>query len=503
MKHPRDKAVQLPMSGRWFYSLGEYSYSITVFIFLSFFVFFLTDVVGISPTIAGMIYLIGMIWDALTDPVIGHLSDTIRWKSGRRRTPFMKIAMAPMCISCILMFTIVDLGDTANTIYYAGMALLYYASATTFYISFQALGTEVTSDLDERASMNTIRAGVLSFACMLAAAGTTFLVSQFTNLFDSTFMGWLVTMIILCGSALIASVVCIKKTKPYEIVIDHQEEKETAKTSKEGFVKNNLAIFKNKTFVVVFFAMLTCCVGGYGSSSIIMYYMTYYVGLTQLEISLAYVFMGLAGLIPIPLVSYIMQKMERKNAYAVLMGCYLACFALLHFLPPENKIGFYCVFALWGFGFMALFAIIYTLIADATIVEEYMTGLQKGGVYYGSIQLGMKCGSGFMIWAAGTCFENAGYVANEVQTASSLQAINFMNSVVPGIMVLVSIVLMLLCYKIDRKKYNLMVESIELRNAGKPYPIIEGLVMGKGKIRIAEGFHHAPGAAEKSQEKGD
>ena len=173
------------------------------------------------------------------------------------------------------------------------------------------------------------------------------------------------------------------------------------------------------------------------------------------------------------------------------MGGYFICFVILHFLQPGDQIGFYVAFAIWGFGFMSLFAVIYTLIADATVVEEYMSGLQKEGVYYGSVQLGMKCGSGFLIWAAGAVFSKAGYVANEVQTADSLQAINFMNSVIPGVMVLLSIILMLCCYKIDRKTYHVIVEGIALRNQGKPYPIVRGLAMGSGKIHIAEGLLQA------------
>jgi GPH family glycoside/pentoside/hexuronide:cation symporter len=52
------------------------------------FLFFLTDILGISPVLAGNALLIGRIWDAVTDPIVGHWSDRTVTRFGRRR-PFI------------------------------------------------------------------------------------------------------------------------------------------------------------------------------------------------------------------------------------------------------------------------------------------------------------------------------------------------------------------------------------------------------------------------------
>ena len=68
----------------------------------AFLIFFLTNIAGIRPTLAGTIVFIGVIWDAISDPIIGTMSDRCTLKSGRRR-PFLLIAAGPIILFTMLL----------------------------------------------------------------------------------------------------------------------------------------------------------------------------------------------------------------------------------------------------------------------------------------------------------------------------------------------------------------------------------------------------------------
>ena len=74
--------------------------------------YFYTDVVGISPTLAGLIYGIGMFWDAITDPFMGYMAERTRTKWGVYR-PYLLFGNIPLALSFILLFWVPPLEGQA------------------------------------------------------------------------------------------------------------------------------------------------------------------------------------------------------------------------------------------------------------------------------------------------------------------------------------------------------------------------------------------------------
>lgn len=472
---------KLTLKAKWGYSFGEYFYTYTVMLFLTFFVFFLTDTVGINPALAGTIYMIGMIWDAITDPTLGLVADNYSWKSGRRRTPFMKLAIIPTCILTVLMFINVDFSQTGKIIYYTLAVVGYYTFATTFYISYQALGAEMTSDLDERGSLMAIRAGILGLSSAIATAGHLYFLDFFTAKFNSEATGWIISIVLLCLVALILGIICIITTKPYERIVHNKHS--GAKKKRVNFFMELGSVFKNKPFLHVALVTFACCLAAYGSIAMLMYYFTYYAGMTAAETSIAFLITGASGMATLSLGSYVMKKFERRDSYLLLMGGFLLTFIVLYLLGPGNKIGTYLAMILWGYGWMCLWTVVYTLIADVTVVDEYLTGKQREGTYYGIVQLFLKAGSGVIIWISGIILEKGGYVANVAQGESSLRAIKLVNAGIPILVLVISMVIMYF-YPLNRKTYDAIVKAIELRKQGDSSIEIHGLTVGSGRINV-------------------
>ena len=67
------------------YAVGDMGISISYFAVGFFFMFYLTDIVGLSPLLAGMAMFIGKLWDGINDPFMGIISDRTRSRFGRKR----------------------------------------------------------------------------------------------------------------------------------------------------------------------------------------------------------------------------------------------------------------------------------------------------------------------------------------------------------------------------------------------------------------------------------
>lgn len=91
-------AKKLTLSEKLAYGAGDLGTAITTNLLSFFLLFFFTNVAGLDPSLAGMVLLIGKIWDAINDPIVGVLSDRTQSKMGRR-LPWMLYAAIPFGIS--------------------------------------------------------------------------------------------------------------------------------------------------------------------------------------------------------------------------------------------------------------------------------------------------------------------------------------------------------------------------------------------------------------------
>ena len=115
-----------------------------------------TDVVGLSASFAGMILTIGTFWDAITDPLIGIISDNRDPQKGRRR-PFLLFSAIPFGIITWLLFTCWNLVELHQKIYFIIVALLFYTVQTTTDVPYTSLSGEVTDDYNTRSQLAMIR----------------------------------------------------------------------------------------------------------------------------------------------------------------------------------------------------------------------------------------------------------------------------------------------------------------------------------------------------------
>lgn len=146
-------APELALWQKVFYGAGDSTNSMSGTIIDLFLLYYFTDILGLSPILAGMVLLFGQIWDAVNDPIVGYLSDRTRSRFGRRRI-FMAASAVPLGLSYILMWRLPAGMPQWSTFLLAVMVyILYDTCMTAFFVPYQAMGIEITKNYDERTSL--------------------------------------------------------------------------------------------------------------------------------------------------------------------------------------------------------------------------------------------------------------------------------------------------------------------------------------------------------------
>ena len=118
--------------------------------------FFLTDVAGLNPAYAAWAVGIPRIWDAINDPLFGLVSDRIRTRWGRRRV-LLLFGAVPLGLTFMWMWLVPSFGQAGLALYYALVFILFDTVFTLVHVGYNALTPEMTSDYDERSSLNGYR----------------------------------------------------------------------------------------------------------------------------------------------------------------------------------------------------------------------------------------------------------------------------------------------------------------------------------------------------------
>ena len=152
------------------YGAGDIYGGGAYFILSTFTMFYLINVVGMSPLLAGLIPAIGKIWDALMDPVMGYISDrTPPNRFGKRRVWFV-FMVAPIAITFTLLWLPIPLPTmTGKFIYYVFAYILFFTVSTISFIPYTALSAEMTFDSKERNNLAGSRIFFSYFATILVA----------------------------------------------------------------------------------------------------------------------------------------------------------------------------------------------------------------------------------------------------------------------------------------------------------------------------------------------
>jgi len=127
------------------------------------------------------VLLVGGVWDAINDPIIGVWSDRVHTRWGRRR-PFFLIGAIPYAILFVLLFLVPPIPSQLGKCIYYSLVYIAFDTVFTFVsVPYNALTPELTEDYDERTHLNGYRMFVSMVGGLIAAVALPLIVDSFVN----------------------------------------------------------------------------------------------------------------------------------------------------------------------------------------------------------------------------------------------------------------------------------------------------------------------------------
>lgn len=460
---------KLPFKLRFGYGVGQMVDSLPYNFIATYATFFLTNVVGIPVAIAGTIGMVAILWDAVTDPVIGYMSDTSTSKYGRRR-PFMIVGLVPLCLLTVLSFTKVDFGLTGTCIYFIFISVIYRTFYTVYVLPYFSLGAEITQDYDERVKLQCISAYFAYFAVWLCTAGPMAVLDYALRKGVSYSTSWILAAASLAVCMLICGLVSWRSLRGTELVDkrDDIREKNTARDMITVF-KTYGALLKDKICIYVILLRLAYAFAGAITSAAFVYLMSVNLELSEAQQALYWTLYSVIYIVDVAICNLISDKTDKKIILgaAVLFGIIVSVFFYFHNVNSFTEL--VIMTFLNSFSGAAFWSVGATMLYDYNEVVEFKTGKRQEGAVAGLMTFSSKVGGAISYWLSSLILAAIGYDGTAtVFTAAVKHGILFLNTLAPAI-VSVFIVIIIVLYPINRKNFALLKNALALKNEGKEY----------------------------------
>ena len=468
MENAANTPKKLSPSTLFRYGIGAVGEGIGYNVFFSFFSYFLTVEAGIAPAVAGLISGVAVLWDAVTDPLIGSMSDKTRNPKGRRK-PFIMSGSIFFGISIALLFFNWKLPPTLKVIYYIVVNMVYWLALTTCVVPHISLGSELTDDFDERTKLRTFAVTLMNVGTLIAVGTPLLLVNAFTKVTGSSSGGWAAAGIAYgVLTALVYQICCRTLTEPRNPNLDLPEEKNGVRKALAEFFGNAKIAFRNKPLSkliwVTFFLNIMVTFG----TALAIYLLKFVFKFNDAQSSLVYTLQGLFVVVTAVLVGLAAQKIGKKAAMWGGILFYIAGFLVI-ILLPVSWISILVSIALYAFGNSGYWTMIYAMSYDSAIVEQLRSGEKPDGLYTSLIGLFMKFGNAIGSVLCGLGLQLIGFVeGSEVQTENAVRGIRYLYALGPAAILVVALIFAL-AYPLTKEKYALLAAELQKKQNGEAF----------------------------------
>ncbi len=410
--------------------------------------YYLTDNVGLSAALAGAAILVGKVWDAVNDPLMGYITDRTRSRWGRRR-PYFLFGALPILLTMGFFFMNPDFrGNQTLGFVWATVALLLLNTAfTALNVPYGSLTPELTKDYKERSTLNGYR---FVFACVGTVVGslTVLLVDLVGKAGGNPRLGFPVV------GLLFGLIIAVTILGTFFGVREPDHSHEPRPTEK--FFRTYLHVFKDGTYLRLAFTYMLHLTGLTFLQAILVYYFKYMYGQEGMT-TVAMLLLLVVAMAMIPVSVVVSKRIGKKGVYqiafAILIVACMLIFAFGHILGMTFTLVL-MLFAGIGIGFA--YVPPYAMLPDIVEVDAVRTGVRKEGSYYGMWTFFSTFGVALATSLAGVFLNWSGYVAGAVQNAQTLLMIRLIVGPIPSVIFLGAI-LLLARYPLDEKTYDALV----------------------------------------------
>ena len=442
---------------------------------------------GIAMTVASTIMMLAKLWDAITDPFMGFISDNTRGKWGRRK-PYMFFGGISLFICIFFVFLPVrewGMSVGSFTAYIIILYLIWNTCSTVTQVPYCSMASDITPSFRERNNANTVKLVFTAIASGLGYVLPLVFIEALTNPDGTGFLFmpqlssvdfWLCMSIIfgtLFGGGLVICGIFVKER------INPKTPKQ--KFNFKQFVNSYAVPYKNRSYRwhIVMYVTAFMCMDII--SALAVYYATdvwHGYELFGMKMSSLFIIAPLmvAAVVMFPLARVMMDKKSKQFAFRMGLPFYIGGGIMLAVMDPSwaPPILVPIVALIMGLGFGGAQMMPWIIFPDTVDVAEMATGARPTGTYSGMMTLARKVGGALGVGMVGWIIGGLGYVENKSDDVAAYipqsDKVLLTIRLVLGISVAVFITVALIAsfrYKITSAKLTRIRYFIEARKSGK------------------------------------
>ncbi len=384
-----ERSVKVPFGQKVAFGVGMLANQMFPAI-LGIFMVVLVQDLGFTGIMWSMIYFFPRIFDAITDPIMGYISDNTRSKWGRRKQ-YVFVGGLLMGIAYIFMWQLFK-EDTlqANFWYFFLWSIVFYLGLTIFSVPYVAMGYEMSDDFHERTNIMAVAQWIGQWAWVIAPLF--WIIMYDPNWFPSADVAarelaiWVAIPCTLC--AIIPAIFIKSESTVDKEEYDQLNWSNIGKTLKKIFIGSFFEAFKIKEFRKLCGATFLIFNAFNTVASLTFFVIVYKLfngdaAATGVWVSL-FGCLGALGttFIVIPTVTWMSKTYGKKKAFMLSQGISVIGYIMLWFLFIPGKPWMY-IFALpfFSFGIGSLFTIMMSMTADVIDLDELRTGKRREGIF--------------------------------------------------------------------------------------------------------------------------
>jgi len=449
------------------YAAGDIYGGGAFMIFSLLFMNFLVLVEGLPIVATTIIIFIGKLWDAVTDPLVGRISDKTRSRFGRRRLYFL-IGIVPVYLSFVMLFYSFGIESiTAKIVYYTFAYMFFGTAFTIVMVPYNAILSDITSDYNERTSFTMLRMILSGAASLLSAVIPGLIIKAIGGNQNGPqqIPGYLV-MALIFGALFAAS---------WLIAFLGTKEKKDLPEPEKITLKYWLSVFKNKAyrnFLGIFLPFQIAV-------DLVLALFIFYIDIVVLQYKNYELIVGTLLVCSMLLMTVQGAIAEKKGkAFPLYIGIPIWMISTLVFIWLNSSVHVLtlCVLAvLIAIGTSSGQLSTWSMLTDIFDIDEIRTGTRREGIYSGVTTFLRKFASGVAVLLMGLGLQALGFDQNEYSVLKASIA-NFdpasyaQSNVVSGIkwmFIFIPFTLLAICLifairnKINKRRFDAVLKGIE------------------------------------------
>lgn len=441
----------LTIAQKLVYASGDHTVNLSLSALALFYIYFLTEVAGLRPALAGAVPLVGRVVDAFADPLMGRLSDQTRTRLGRRR-PYFLVGAVPFGLGFVWMWSNCPF-DSQGAIFawYAAAYLFHCLSMTVLSVPYLALLPEMALGYDERTSLNTYRSAA-------AVIGTIAAVSL------RPLAQWLGGG--AAGFASAGMLLAVWVTLPWFFV--YRVTFERAGFEREAvapFLGAVTSLARHASYRILCGLFLAARVAVDIVGAMFLFFFTYWLGRPD-DFDIALPSMLLCVVVSLPVWLRVARRTDKRTLFV--FGCTwwigIQC-GLLLATPEWPRWTLFAIAAVAGIGYAVADLMPWSMLGDVIDEDELASGERREGLYNGLFTFLRKLGGASGVFLAGVILDLAGFArGGGVQSESALLAIRGLTGAVPAFFLAVAVIAALR-YPLGRARHAEIRAALEARSA--------------------------------------